>query len=225
MATFALIHGGGGGPWDWHLLVPELEALGHRAVPVDLPCASESALLADYVDAVVRDVGDPVPDLVVVGHSLGGLTAPLVATRVPVALCVFVAGMVPAPGETGGQWWGDTGHRQADPDDDELATFFNDVPAGLAAEAFEHVRPQGGAVMGDPWPLPALPDVPMRFLLCTRDRFFPPEFLRGVVADRLGIEPDELDAGHCPALSRPRELAARLDAYWAALDPAVAGSN
>jgi hypothetical protein len=48
---------------------------------------------------------------------------------------------------------------------------------------------------------------------CHNDRFFPAAWLRRVVRDRLGIVPDEIDSGHCPALSRPRELAARLDAY------------
>jgi len=64
-------------------------------------------------------------------------------------------------------------------------------------------------------PLPAWPDVPTRFLLCRDDRFFPAEFLRRVVRDRLGFTPDEIDGGHCVALSRPRELADRLEAYLA----------
>jgi pimeloyl-ACP methyl ester carboxylesterase len=55
--------------------------------------------------------------------------------------------------------------------------------------------------------------VPTRFLLCQDDRLLPADFLRRVVRARLGIEPDEIDGGHCVALSRPRELAARLDAY------------
>ena len=45
------------------------------------------------------------------------------------------------------------------------------------------------------------------------DRFFPAEFQRRVVRERLGIVPDEMDGGHLPALSRPQELATRLDAY------------
>jgi pimeloyl-ACP methyl ester carboxylesterase len=55
--------------------------------------------------------------------------------------------------------------------------------------------------------------VPTRYLLCRDDRFFPTEWLRDVVRDRLGITPDEIDSGHCPALSRPREFAERLEAY------------
>jgi hypothetical protein len=52
--------------------------------------------------------------------------------------------------------------------------------------------------------------------LCTEDRFFPAGFMRRVVAERLGIVPDEIAAGHCVALSRPAELAGMLAAYAAA---------
>ena len=73
-------------------------------------------------------------------------------------------------------------------------------------------RERQGAITGldDPWPMDAWPAVPTRFVVCTEDRFFPPAFSRRVVADRLGIEPDEIEAGHCVALSRPAELAAML---------------
>jgi hypothetical protein len=37
--------------------------------------------------------------------------------------------------------------------------------------------------------------------------------MRRVVSDRLGIEPDEIAAGHCVALSKPAELAALLGGY------------
>jgi hypothetical protein len=36
-----------------------------------------------------------------------------------------------------------------------------------------------------------------------------------VVAERLGVTPDEIDCGHLPALARPVELARRLDTYVA----------
>ncbi|MGH3926898.1 MAG: alpha/beta hydrolase, partial [Pseudonocardiaceae bacterium] len=65
------------------------------------------------------------------------------------------------------------------------------------------------ASMGSPWPLDAWPDVPTKFVLCGEDRFFPPGFLRRVVAERLDITPDEIASGHCVALSRPRETGGR----------------
>jgi hypothetical protein len=39
--------------------------------------------------------------------------------------------------------------------------------------------------------------------------------MRRVVADRLGVVPDEIAAGHAVALSRPKELANLLDSYSA----------
>ena len=75
-------------------------------------------------------------------------------------------------------------------------------------------RDQSGTVMEDPWPLAAWPDVPTRFLLCMDDRFFPPEWMRGIVRDRLGIEPDEIPGGHCAFLSQPEALAAAILRAW-----------
>lgn len=61
---------------------------------------------------MVETVGDRT-DLVVVGHSFGGFTAPLVADRLPVDVLVLVAGMIPSPGEAPGDWWESTGYAKA----------------------------------------------------------------------------------------------------------------
>ena len=41
MATYALIPGGGGDPWEWHRLVPELATRGHHAIAVRLPAEGD----------------------------------------------------------------------------------------------------------------------------------------------------------------------------------------
>jgi pimeloyl-ACP methyl ester carboxylesterase len=231
MSTFVLIHGAGGDSWYWHLVTPELRAAGHEVVTPDLPCDDDRAGLAEYADCVVAALGDTWRDhggLVVVAQSLGGFTAPLVCERVPVDLLVLVAAMVPRPGETPGDWWENTGWEAAhraqavrdgrDPDAefDPRAEFFHDVAPDVAAAAFaQPPREQSGTPFELPWPLTAWPDVPTRFLLCRDDRFFPADFQRRVVRDRLGIEPDEMDGGHLPALARPRELGAYLLAQHA----------
>ncbi len=79
---------------------------------------------------------------------------------------------------------------------------------------------KGGRAQSDtpgrsPWPLSAWPLIPTRFVLCTEDRFFPAGFMLPVAAERLGIVPDEIAAGHRVALSRPRELASVLAGYTA----------
>lgn len=202
----------------------ELRAHGHDVVAPDLPANDESAELADYADAVVEAVGDR-KDLIVVGQSFGGFTAPLVAERLPVAVLAFVAGMVPSPGEPPGDWWTNTGYaeaarEQAERDGgltgnaDPFVTYYHDVPRRLAEQAMSKERAHPSkASMASPWPLEALPDLPTKFVLCTEDRFFPPAFLRRVVADRLEIVPDEIAAGHCVALSHPKELARILHTY------------
>jgi pimeloyl-ACP methyl ester carboxylesterase len=226
MATYVLIPGAGASPWYWHLLAAELRERGHDVVAVDLPCDDESAGLSEYADTVVDAIGDRT-DLVVVAHSFGGFTAPLVCERVPVDLLVMVTAMVPSAGESPGDWWANTGYEQArreqaerddsttGGDDSMTAIFFHDVPPDLAAEAMERERAQSGTPTVKPWPLEAWPDVPTKFLLCRDDRFFPAEFMRRVVRERLGITPDEMAAGHLPMLGRPKELADRLEAYRA----------
>jgi pimeloyl-ACP methyl ester carboxylesterase len=223
MTTFVLIHGGGDVGWAWHLVEKELRRRGHDVVAPDLPCDDDAAGLPEYADTVVEAVGDR-RDLVVVGHSFGGFTAPLVADRLPVDVLVLVAGMIPAPGETTGDWYAAVGWQQAVEEqarrdggqtgsDDPFVAFYHDVPRALAEEAESKGRHQSATPGRGRWPLAAWPDVPTRFVLCTEDRFFPADLMRRVVADRLAIVPDEIAAGHCVAFSRPQELADILVGY------------
>lgn len=217
MATYVLIHGAGDVGWYWHLVSTELRARGHQVVAPDLPCDDESAEWSDYADAVIEAIGDR-GDLIVVAQSFGGFTAPLVCSRRPAELLVLVAGMVPRPGETANEYWANTGYADATrhPEaTDEMSVFYHDVPAELAHQALDHGRRQAEAIGDEPWPLERWPDVPVRFLLARDDRMFPAAWLRRVVEDRLGMVPDEIDGGHCPALARPAELVERLEAYRA----------
>ncbi len=224
MATFALIPGAGSDSWFWHLVVPELEARGHAVVTMDLPSDDDAAGFEEYADVVVDAIGDRT-DVVLVAQSMGAFTALLVCERIPVRLLVLVNAMTPTPGETGGEWWASTG-LEADQAayakeigiepgmDDIEALFFHDVPAVITAQAMQGgERAQSGTPFERPYPVTAWPDVPTRFLLARDDRMFPATFQRRVVRDRLGFEPDEMDGGHLTALSRPTELAERLDAY------------
>jgi pimeloyl-ACP methyl ester carboxylesterase len=220
MATFALIHGAGDVGWYWHLVEREVRRRGHDAVAPDLPCEDDAAGLGEYADAVVDSIGDR-RHVVVVGQSFGGFTAPLVADRISAEAVVLVTAMIPAPGERANDWFANTGWKegvreQARRDggktgsEDPFVVFYHDVPRGRAEEAMRRERRQSETPGLAPWPLKAWPDVPTRFVLCTEDRFFPSDWMRRVVEERLGIAPDEIAAGHCVALSRPEELAALL---------------
>ena len=205
MATFALIHGGGGSAWDWHLVTSELRERGHDPVAVDLPSEDQTAGWREYADMVVDAIGTR-SDVIVVAHSLGGFTAPLVCARIPVDHLVLVAGMIPAPGELFADWWANTGYETSGYDD----VFYHDVPPELAAEARRRERDETSKALQEPWPLEAWPDAPTRYLLCRDDRMFPAAWARRHARERLGIDADEMDGGHYITLSRPRELADRL---------------
>jgi pimeloyl-ACP methyl ester carboxylesterase len=236
MSTYVLIHGAGSDSWYWHRVVPYLKARGHSVVAPDLPCDDDSAGLAEYTDVVVRAICDPhrrPKPLIVVAQSMGGFTAPIVADRIPVDLIVMLNAMIPLPQERLGAWWSLTGFEAArrealagegrrpssnsHTDDavgfDVMRDFFHDVPKDVVEAAFQRgERRQSGTPFGETWPLGAWPPVRTRFLLARDDRFFPADFMRRVVKERLGIVPDEMPGGHLVALSRPEELADRLEA-------------
>ena len=213
VATFAFIHGAGDVGWYWHMVEARLRAQGHVTVAPDLPVEDDSAGLSAYADAVVDAVAGR-DDVIVVGQSLGGYVAPIVAERLGARLIVLVAPMVPSPGESAEEMFQATAWHPAQLDDRSTRNiFYHDVPGGLADEALRHARRQSDKPGQEPWPLPAWPQIPTRVLLGRNDRFFPADWLRKVVANRLALTPDELDSGHCPALSRPAELAARLVGY------------
>ena len=90
MTTFALVHGAFHGAWCWDLVRPELESRGHRTVAMDLPCDDPGAGSARYAEVVAEAIRDEGDDVIVVGHSLAGLTVPLVAATRPVAR-IFLA--------------------------------------------------------------------------------------------------------------------------------------
>ena len=225
MATYVLIPGAGGSAWYWHRVEPELQRRGHDVVAVDLPAADDSAGLVEYTNTVVEAIGNR-DQIILVAQSLGGLTAPLVCERVKVNLLVLLNAMVPVPGETGGDWWTNTEHARARAEHaaregrilkdefDPLEDFFHDVSPEVVAEAMSRAEPaQSGTPFACPWPLARWPDVPTRFLQGRDDRFFPLEFQRRVVRERLGIPVDEMPGGHLVALSEPLELADRLETY------------
>ena len=212
MTTYALIHGAYDVGWYWHLVERELQERGHRSVAPDLPIEDDGASLKDHAQSVV-DAVDKVHhggELIVVGQSWGAYIAPIVADLAKADRLVLVAPMVPKPGETDEDMWKATGWTFPQ---GEADAFYHDVDPALAAEAKSRERDQSETTSREPWPLDAWPSVPTHVIIGKNDRFFPADWLRGVVRERLGIEPDEIACGHTVALSRPRELVELMESY------------
>jgi pimeloyl-ACP methyl ester carboxylesterase len=224
-ATYVLLPGAGGDSWYWHLVAAELRAHGHEVLTPDLPAGDDAAGLREYADTVVAAIGDRA-DPIVVAQSMAAFTAPMLCDRVAVRLLILVAPMIPAPGESPGEWWSSSGQTAAQREQDERdgrdpdapfdvrTAFMHDVPPEIVDEAFARGEPrQSDTPFAEPWPLDEWPRVPTRVLAGRHDRLFPLEFMRRLALQRLNVEADVIDTGHLPALSRPDELAQRLDAY------------
>jgi len=223
--TYILIPGAGGDPWYWHLVVPALRELGQDAVAVSLPAGDGAAGWKEYADSVVDAISDR-SGVILVAQSLAGFTAPLVCERVRVDLMVLLNAMIPLPGETGSDWWSNTGQRDAmlahliavglapEAAEDDVSIYFHDVPVGVLDEAFARGEPkQSWTPMTQPWPLEAWPDIATRVLVGRDDRLFPASFQHKIARERLGIAAQEIQGGHLVALSNPRELAKQLEEF------------
>jgi pimeloyl-ACP methyl ester carboxylesterase len=219
--SFVLVPGAGGNAGYWQLVEPLIQQAGFGSVGVSLP-NWPGATFADHADAIVAAAGTAT-EITLVVQSMGAFSAPLTCNRLPFAELVLLNAMIPAPGETAGEWWGNTGQAEAlrandlregrDPDAgfDAQTHFLHDLtPDVLAALTQSGDEEPAESLFETPFPLDQWPDVPTSVLAGHDDRFFPIEFQRRVAKDRLGLEVEELPGGHLLALSKPEALVARL---------------
>src|SRR6476620_10752305 len=112
MSTFLLIPGAGGMSWYWHLVARRLHEAGQLAIALELPADDPAAGLSAYTEiAVAAATGHD--DVVVVAQSMGAFTAVPLCERIAVRHLVLLNAMIPAPGETAGDWWEHTGSEEA----------------------------------------------------------------------------------------------------------------
>ena len=222
MSLFVLVHGAYHGGWCWSRLVPELERLGHRAIAPDLPCDDPTAGYEEYVAAVLAAAHTPGDDVVVVGHSLGGFTAPLVAERMAARRVVFLCTAPLLGGPRADELrakmvtarfgamerFRDSHDRSVMSAADAWEGFYGDCDDATAAWAIARLRPQGARPMLDPWPITEWPDAERTVILTRHDAAVSID--AALEAGRVildGREPIVIDGSHSPFFSRPVELA------------------
>ena len=126
-------------------------------------------------------------------------------------MLVFVNAMIPAPGETAGEWGDNTAAAEArtaaarhggySSDFDPATYFFHDVPPDIVEQGEAHERSEADTIFADPCRFGAWPEVPIHVIAGRDDRLFPIDFQRRVAKERLGVTVDELPGGHLVALS------------------------
>lgn len=230
---FLLVHGGTQGAWVWDYVMPELKALGHESVAVDLPGhgarRGEAATLEGYRQAVVDALE---PGDILVGHSMGGYVVTVAADAVPerVRHIVYLAAGVPVEGlsmteSTGGNVAAGgkeiisgsyNRHIRFEPEgcfsipslESAIEVFFHDCSPEVAEWAFGKMNPQQLAPVTTPIHVPKFwaADLPRSFIQCTEDRSLEPQMAEQFIR-RLNVSPLFIRASHSPFLSRPRETA------------------
>ena len=220
MADFLLVHGGAHGAWCWERLVPYLEAdprVG-RVVATDL-CGHGTRLeerpqdeitLGDYQDSVLEDLErHDLRDVVLVGHSLAGITIPCVAQRAPARIrhLVYLTTTNPPAGSTVLDSMDDPRSAVAR-GVDVSAAFCSDLDEPTAAWLLGRLGPQPPGPMTTPIEIVrGPPGVPQTYILCEEDEVLPADYqldqAKTIGADRIL----RLGSGHSPFASCPAELA------------------
>lgn len=104
---FVLVHGACHGAWSWYKLKPLLESAGHRVTAVDLAAAginmrsiTDLQSMADYSQPLLEFLANsvsPKEKVILVGHSLGGLSLALAMEEFPekISVAVFLTAFMP----------------------------------------------------------------------------------------------------------------------------------
>lgn len=229
--NLVLVHGSGFDASCWDLLLPYLRT---PAITVDLPGrGSRPADLAeigldDFAAAVAEDIAATGWDRVVlVGHSLAGLTIPRVAGLLPgvIARLVFISSNVPAHGQgcldtldaalADGVRANIAANGGVSPvleREMSAALYGNDLDDEQLQWMLSHSLPEAGRVLLDPCDLSGLAHpIPRTWIRLMQDHAGTVEMQDQFIANLGGAEVIDLDSGHMAMISQPAALAAILE--------------
>jgi pimeloyl-ACP methyl ester carboxylesterase len=229
-ATLVLIHGGQHDSRCWQPTIDAItrEAPGTRTLAVNLPGRQgvpgdlDTLTIADCVEAAVGQIEQAgLDDVVLVGHSMAGLTVPGVATKLGadrVRRIICVACSVPPQGQ-----------RILDtlipPIRLAVGRARNELPLWMAKRMFTNgmtpeqrafslsvLIPDASRLAFETVDRSGLSDrIPRSWVLTRRDRSLPPRQQRRFIDNLGGVEEViELDTCHNAMISMPDELAAIL---------------
>ena len=231
MKTYLLLHGAMRGAWLWERLMPFLKKEGTKVIAYELPghgtrSAERAGVnMSVYINDVVSYIKKhDLSDLILVGHSMSGIIISKAAEDVPehIRHLVYLAAVVPQDGDALIDRL--TKERQESlrklegkatelfgPLDALRPNYFTDQEGKDKDIYLKQLTPQPLAAFFENISLKRFPGlkIPRTYIMGLRDKALPPELTRGF-AERLGVEPIELDAGHDMMVSRPQEVAEAL---------------
>jgi pimeloyl-ACP methyl ester carboxylesterase len=228
MKTYLLLHGAMRGAWLWDRLVPLMEKGGAKAIAYDLPGHGKRAAerkgvnMSAYINDVLSSVKKQnLTDLILVGHSMSGIVISKVAEEIPgrVRHLVYLAAVVPRNGDALIDLLPKERQESLRKLEGKAAELFGPLDAlrpnyftdqeGVDKDFYlKQLTPQPLAVFFEKIRLTKFSGLklPRTYIMGLRDKALPPGLTREF-AERLGVKPVEIDAGHDLMVARPEETA------------------
>lgn len=232
LPDLVLVHGGEHAGDCWDLVIDEL----HRQTPelrvlaVDLPGRGRTpgdlatATIGEWVDSVVADIDrEKLGDIVIVGHSMAGVTVPGVVAKLGAARVremVLVSAFVPRQGEAivdtlGGplaifaRWAARGGRPFKVPRAAAQYAFCNGMTKEQRRLTLSKLYRESARIPAQPVDRSDFPvDVPRTWVLTTRDRALSKKSQQASIAALGGVQDViPIDACHDVMFSHPEKLA------------------
>jgi pimeloyl-ACP methyl ester carboxylesterase len=232
LPTLVLVHGGGMAADSWELVIDEIHRLapaltvlaldmpGRRNKPGDL----QQMTIADYVDSLVSDIeGAGLDDLVILGHSMGGMTLPGVVTKLGagrVREMIFAAAFLPPEGtsivESSPWLLARIARRTVEKNVPSVTPkwlvrfgYLNGVPSGRRQFITGKLYGESLRILTEKVSRRGMPDdVPRTWILTLRDRALAPKLQRNYIQALGGVQTlIEMDTCHLLMISEPERLA------------------
>lgn len=226
-AVFVLVHGMWHGGWCWERLAPILRAAGHEIhAPTLVGLAERAAMRSDDIDLNkhVQEIVDlceaeNLRDVILVGHSLGGFMAPIVADRIPerIAHIVNLDGIIPEKGKTCKEmmpdYWSDFRNRASASGDEWWVPPVIEWTFGVSGADLEWMQSKLTPHPLKTWTTvvnlsnPAAQSIPSTFVLCTDGMTEKDIAAEEKKFTGLGMNFRSLPTGHDAMITMPNELA------------------
>lgn len=191
MATIIIVHGGWGGGWEWTPVAGRLRERGHVVFTPTLTglgershLGTDTTGLSDHIQDVLAILTfEELQDVVLCGHSYGGMVVTGAADRVPERIrgLVYLDALVPTDGQAlvdlVPRELGDPLLRAAEERGDGKIPYPPELhpPAGLISDEVRsrylgRMRPHPASTMSEPIRLSgAVSGLPRAFVRCTGD--------------------------------------------------------
>lgn len=219
--TIVLVHGAWADGSSWNKVIPLLLQKGYQVVAVQNPLTS----LDDDVAAVNRILAEIQGEVILVGHSWGGVVITQVGNDPKVKSLVYVAAYAPNQGESVASIHKDghdSRHIPNSPvtDNDRIVTngfirlkeetvlkyFAQDLPKEEArliavSQGRFHVSTLTATVSNPAWK-----SKPSFYVVADQDQIIPPQ-IESYMAKQIGATTYHVSASHVPMLSQPQKVA------------------